>query len=320
MKIALGTHSMIGYPPVIKQIPSSKRRKCIFKWAQKKGFDGIDVGDWWFDFYTAEFSEVEKLKNELLEHDLELAGFNCLRKCVTHPSVKERNQDDLRRAIEVAKIVRPAVVSISLSLDPDADSINKQQNDELSMSPTGLSVSPGSSIQAMDEEFHEAAEFLAELAEDAESADVGVALELHHCSIADTSQSVSKILSIANHPNLSANPDLGNLYWAYNCPLEPWHEAVERLAGRINFWHVKNLHRVYIPEIKRSFFIQAPLDEGDIDYRWALEKFVSKGFNGYISLEGAGPGDLFAFATRGKIYLDELISDINSDTGIGCMT
>lgn len=225
----------------------------------KKGFDGIDVGDWWFDFYSAEFSEVEKLKIELLEHNLELAGFNCLRKCVTHPSVKEKNQKDLRRAIEVAKIVRPAVVSVSLSLDPNVDSINKPNKDELSMSPTGLSVSPGSGIEAKDEAFHEAANFLAELAEDAESAGVGVAVELHHCSIADTSKSVSKILSIANHPNLSANPDLGNLYWAYNNPLEPWHEAVERLAGRINFWHVKNLHRVYVPEIKRSFLFKLRL-------------------------------------------------------------
>ena len=36
MKIALGTHTMIGYPPVIKRIPSSKKRKRIFKWAKKK--------------------------------------------------------------------------------------------------------------------------------------------------------------------------------------------------------------------------------------------------------------------------------------------
>ncbi len=82
--------------------------------------------------------------------------------------------------------------------------------------------------------------------------------------------------------------------------------AVERLAGKVRVWHVKNVKRVYFPEVQRAVFLHAALDEGDIDYRWALGRLAESGFDGYIALEGAGPGDLLAFAARSKAYLDGL--------------
>lgn len=312
MKISLGTHALLGYPPRIGNFSSKNQLKKLFKWAKRKGFQGIDVGDWWFDFYSAELSEVEKLKYEINDCGLELAAFNCLRKNITHESVKDDNKKDLKRAIEVAKIVKPEVVSISLSLNPEVFITKDANSDNIIMSPIGLRKSPGGSEEARSEEFIEAAKFLSELAEDAAKSKVEIALELHHCSLADTSRSLLKILNLANHPNLSANPDLGNLYWAYDTPKEPWYEAVERLAGQVKFWHVKNLQRIYLPEYNKSVFLQTPLDEGDIDYRWALEKLFSNGFDGYISLEGAGPGDLLSFAEKGKDYLQDLIAELIS--------
>lgn len=310
MKIALATHILRGYPPRSGGIPTPEARRALFRWARKQGFDGIEVGDWWFDYYNASLDEAEALAREIKDHGLELAGFNCLRKCVTHPAVATQNRRDLRRAVEVAAVLRPEFVSISLSLGADTVGIPADRD-------RGTNYSPGSSAEATDAEFSLAARFLAELAETAGRAGVGVALELHHCSLADTSQSLLRLLDEANHPNLSANPDLGNLLWAYAEPKEAWYEAVERLAGRVKFWHVKNLQRVHVPEVNRAFWVHASLEAGDVDYRWALARFAAAGFDGYLSIEGAGPGDLLAFAARGKAYLDELIETLEGGDGLG---
>lgn len=310
MKIAFATHALRGYPSRVGGVPTRESRQNLFAWARRRGFAGIEVGDWWFDFFTADIGDVVQLKQEMTDYGLELAGLNCLRKCVTHPAVAETNKRDLRRTVKIAKIVRPAAVSVSLSLAP---SVSGTPEDRL----RGLLASPGGGASAREEEFAEVAKFLAELAEEAAGAGVGVTLELHHCSLADTSRRLLHILELANHPNLTANPDLGNLYWAYAVPEEPWYEATERLAGKVNFWHVKNVQRVYVPEVERSFYVHAALDEGDIDYRWALARLMERGFDGYISIEGAGHGDLLAFAARGKAYLDDLLTDLASGVGLG---
>ena len=261
------------------------------------------------DFNENEIAEFEIIIREMAEYDLELAALNCLRKCVTHAEVKDKNKKDLKHVVELAKEVRPKIINISLSLEPE---VSQTPEDRIK----GLSVSPGGSSEAKAEDFIEIAEFLAELAEDADGVGVGLAIELHHCSIADTSRNLIKILELANHPNLSANPDLGNLYWGYENPEEPWYEAVERLVGRVCIWHVKNVQRIHVPEVERSFFVHAALDEGDIDYRWVLARLIAGGFNGYISVEGAGPGDVLAFAARGKAYLDELLNDQKDGIGL----
>src|SRR5579871_2578963 len=106
MKILFATHAVRGYPPRVGGFPTAEERRNLFAWAKRRGFDGIEVGDWWFDFFTAPIGDVARLKDEMASHGLELAGFNCLRKCVTHPAVAEPNRRDLRRAVEVARAAR----------------------------------------------------------------------------------------------------------------------------------------------------------------------------------------------------------------------
>lgn len=308
MKIAFATHALGGYPRRKGGVPSQRARRNLFAWLKLRGFDGVEVGDWWFDFFTADTADVVALKEEMAEYGLELAGFNCLRKCVTHPAVAEQNMRDLRRAIEVAKVVRPHVVSISLSLAPEVSGTAAELI-------SGVTVSAGSSKDATEEEFPAAAKFLAELAEEAVGAGVRVALELHHCSIADTSRSLLRILDLAGHSNLYANPDLVNLYRAYDVPEEPWYEALDKLADRVGFWHLKNTQRIHVPELKHSFAVQGALGEGDIDYRWALARMLAAGYDGWLSIEGAGAGDLLAFAERGKAYIDGILADMAQGAG-----
>ena len=194
---------------------------------------------------------------------------------------------------------------VSLSLAPAASGTPEDRI-------KGLRESPGGGKDASEEAFVETAAFLAELARDGASAAVEVVIELHHGSLADTSRRVLHLLELARAPNLSANPDLGTLYWGYETPEEPWYVAIERLAGRVKLWHVKNVQRIHVPEVARSFFVHAALGEGDIDYRWALGRLARAGFDGYLTIEGAGSGDLLAFAERSKAYLDRLRDDLSA--------
>ena len=309
MRVALATHTLNarrGYPESSREAQITARRN-LYSWARQHNFAGIEVGAWWYDFYQAPVTETRQLKEEMAAEGLALAGFNCLRKCVTHPAVATQNRRDLWTAVEVACEVGVPVVSISLSLDADAVDIPQQD-------VRGTQISPGSSRDAGDEEFEQAGAFLRELARVAQPSGIEIALELHHCSLADTSHSLLRLLDIAGEPNISANPDLGNVTWGYAVPEEPWPESVIHLAGRVRFWHVKNIQRVYFPEVGRSAFVHAALGEGDIDYRWAIAHMQSAGFDGWLSLEAAGPGDWLSFAARGKAYLDELQKDFAAES------
>ena len=68
-------------------------------------------------------------------------------------------------------------------------------------------------------------------------------------------------------------------------------QAIAALASRSRYWHCKNLYRVHVPEIDRSYFVRVPLPDGDIDYRFAISAMVDAGYDGYLAIEGGTAGD-----------------------------
>ena len=82
------------------------------------------------------------------------------------------------------------------------------------------------------------------------------ALEIHQGSIADNSKATLRLLEMVGRPNVGINPDLGNILWSYNIPEESWADTIQNTAGKMIFWHIKNMRRVYLPEANRSVFIR----------------------------------------------------------------
>lgn len=314
VKIAFATHALMGYPrrALVGNTPDAQKASNLMAWLEHHGFDGMEVGQWWLDFSLLGADRVGAFKEELAAHNLELIAFNCLRKCVTHPKIADENERDLRRTIDVAKAVRPKYVSISFSLDADVYGVSQDK-------ARGLPESFGCSKGAPERDYEITAALLKDLAREAAKADVEIAIEMHHCSLADNSRALLHLIDLADEPNISANPDLGNVLWGYEVPEEPWYESVKRVAGRVKFWHLKNVQRIHVPEVRHSFYVHAGLGEGDIDYRWALGTLMAAGFDGDVSIEGSGGGDFLAFADRGKKYLDELMDDIESGAGLVVM-
>lgn len=306
MKYAFANH-IFTWPPHQRcaEPPPPDHRRLQLAWIKRAGFDGVEMGDFWMDFYRRPAAELETIRAEHEAAGLPIVALNCLRKAITWPRRAERSQSDLRRAVEVAGVLGAGIVNISLAVPHEIIGQTTDLN-------RGQRSSVGGSRQVSDEEVERAADFLRDLADSADPAGIALAIELHHNAITDTGAAVARLVRLIDRPNVGGNPDLGNLLWAYATPEETAETALTRvLAAGMNFWHVKNVQRVYVPELERAAYVHAALAEGDIDYRWALLAARQHGYDGWISIEGAGPGDTLAFAERGLRYLRGIEADLS---------
>ena len=299
MLIAFATHAARTYPePRWGGLPSDQEQAALFDWVADQGFAGVDIADSWVDFDLLDDDAVWRMAARIRERRLAATALNCLRKTLCHPRHGERSAAQLDRAVTIAALLDCPVVNISLSIPTDVPG---------AQAVLGTTYSPGSSRDATGEDYAVTAARLRPLARRAAGLGIALSIELHHCSLADTSSGLIRVLTEAGEPNIGANPDLVNEYWAYAEPAESWRDALRALAPRSNLWHVKNVQRVYVPEVKRSVCLERPLDSGDIDYRWAVAAMRAAGFDGWISIENAGLTDPFETTSRGREYLERVL-------------
>jgi sugar phosphate isomerase/epimerase len=149
---------------------------------------------------------------------------------------------------------------------------------------------------------------------------VKIAIEVHQGSIADNSTATLHLLDLVDSDSVGANPDLGNIYWHYESPEETVEAAIVALAPRAVYWHCKNLRRVHIPELRRSFFQRVPLPDGDLDYRFAIAAMVDAGYDGYLAVEGAREGDALSQDRRGAEYVRQLLAELSGETARSPLT
>jgi sugar phosphate isomerase/epimerase len=76
------------------------------------------------------------------------------------------------------------------------------------------------------------------------------------------------------------------------------------------YWHCKNLLRIHIPELKRSFYQRVPLPDGDIDYRFAISAMHDAGYTGYLAVEGGNLGDQLSQDQRSLEYARGIFKDL----------
>lgn len=308
MKILFCTLTLGSYrssEAIERGYPLSNERKPVWDWLVRHGFDGIDLGETWFNFYEAPDDALVELGEEVRSYGLTIGGLTVLRKAITWPApeeVRAVNQVLLRRAVKAAQLAGAPLVNMSISPQPWEAGVREQDL-------RGNNNPVGSSMRARDEDYLEATKFLQSLAKDAETKGTELTLELHQNSLVDTPDSMLRLISNVDHPLIKANPDLGNFYFAYATPDGGWEEVCEKLAPHTNFWHVKNIQRIYFQAEDRAQHINAPLGEGMIDYRRAISIMSRGGFDGYISIELATGADPFSAILSGKQYLDDLLHD-----------
>jgi len=281
-------------------MPTTDDQRTLWDWVEREGFAGVDLADSWIDFSLIDRDVAGTLREGMRSHGLEICGLNCLRKALCRPEYADANWDALNHALDVASWLECPVVSISFSHPTEVRGGRAER---------GTTRSPGGSVEATDRDYEVTADRLRTLARRAKPLGLTLSVELHHCSLADSSRGLLRILDETRESNVGATPDLINAYWAYAQPLEPWRDAVRALASHCALWHAKNAQRVYVPEVQRATFVERSLGEGDIDYRWALGTMLRSGFGGWISIENCGQADPFETTAQGRRYLERVLDD-----------
>jgi sugar phosphate isomerase/epimerase len=306
MKIIYAYRSCVYYPHTYRNAfpvylpPKEVRGKWLSR-VKSMGFDGIELS--FAELLKHDDASLKDLKKELKD-----AGLPCLAMRggggMHHPRVAKQNREGLEKTVDIAarigaEVVNTLINSVVVAGQPgDGD---------------GEPTSQGSSRDASEADFRISAEGLAQVADKAADVGVSISIEVHHHTICDNSWSTIHMLELIDRPNVGANPDLGNIYWAYDIPEETCDEAIVALAPHANYWHCKNLNRLHFPENDRAVFLRKPLPYGDLNYRFAISAMLEAGFKGYMAVEGMTMGDQLTDDKKSLDYIRGLIAEINAD-------
>jgi sugar phosphate isomerase/epimerase len=265
---------------------SADRQKYLAK-VKEIGFDGIELG----------VSGGSDADIDTLRRQLEDAGTPCVA-IRGGGANRERLEATVRFTAKIGAGVVNSTVTTPPS-DPNAKGTFRGEN-----------VSQGASRTASAEDYERTAKVISDVAPVAADLGVAISIEIHQNSIADNSESALRLLDLIDQPNVGVNPDLGNIYWTYDVPEESCEDAIVALAPRSNYWHCKNLFRVNIPELEFSAFLQAPLCDGEIDYRFAISAMLGAGYDGYLAIEGIRLGDQFYNDGKSVAYVKSVVAEL----------
>ena len=304
MKISYAFRRNAFYPYFGKRsrgVPDGAARAGWLRKVKEIGFEGLEVGLADLGGLDPTESQVREIQKELTD-----AGLPCVAVRggggLWRPDVAVENRRTLEKAVQVVGWLGAPIVAATLTTRPT--------NRKLGLIAPGMPVQPGSSQQATEEDFARTARVLHELGEMAGSVGAVIAVEVHQHSIADNSWSTLHLLELTDSPYVFTNPDLGNIYQNYDVPEETTEEAIVALAPHSKYWHCKNLHRVYVPESERSYFIRVPLPDGDLDYRFAIAAMAEAGYDGYLAVEGATAGDQLYKDQRSVEYVKSVSAEL----------
>lgn len=280
------------------ELPPKEIRRAYLRKVREIGFEGIEFG-----IRSAGQSEAEWKE---LRAELEGEGLKCAvirgGGGVTNP----RSATTYRRTWETA--IRAAA---ALGADLVNSAIGGGMRDPAGPGAiVGERTAQGSSRQASESDYLLTADRFREIADLAAEHGVEIAIELHQNSIADSTWGCVHLLDLIDRKNVGVNPDLGNLYWNYAIPEESNEACIAALARRAKYWHCKQLHRVYIPELQKSYFLKVPLPDGEIDYRFAMSAMVDAGYKGYMAIEGCREGDQLYRDGKSVQYVKEILKEL----------
>ncbi|MSS73674.1 MAG: sugar phosphate isomerase/epimerase [Candidatus Latescibacteria bacterium] len=276
-------------------LPPGEHGKAFLKKSKEIGFEGLELG-----VTDAPEKEVRDLRKALGEAGLPCrtirgGGLNL------HPRTTGGSRDRMEQALRYASWIGAPVLNTTIGM-PQARPGGPGTH-------VGEPTAQGSSREAREEDFERAARELRAVAPLASDLGLAIAIEIHQHCLADNAWSGLHLMDLVDHPAVGLNPDLGNIYWNYDVPEESSENAIQAMAPRAKYWHCKNLRRVHFPELSKTVFLQAPLPDGEIDYRFALTAMRRAGYPGDLAVEGLRLGDQFHGDGKSVAYFRELLKE-----------
>lgn len=306
MKFAYAFRRESWYPhfgPRGTELVPADLRHAWLKKVKSLGFDGLEISAVLPDGGDANESAVGELRRQLEGAGLPVLGVRGgggLAKARTRDIARSRWE----KAIRFAAWVGSPTLNGNLCTSSNSGQPGHYVGDPLSQD---------GSREAGEDDFERSASILQALANRAADVGVGISLEVHQHSIIDTAWGAAKLMAMVDRDNVSINPDLGNIYWLYDVPEETSESAIVALAPISGtYWHCKNLTRIHIPENRHAIFLQVPLHQGDIDYRFALAAMIDAGFDGTFALEGVRLGDPYEADGGSLAYIRKVAEELSS--------
>ncbi|HNV21592.1 MAG TPA: sugar phosphate isomerase/epimerase [Candidatus Hydrogenedentes bacterium] len=152
------------------------------------------------------------------------------------------------------------------------------------------------SALATEAHYDRAAEAFRHLGPFAGRRGVRIVFEIHMNMLHDTVASTVKLLDKIGCDNVMANPDPGNMFSTSTAEHEAG--ALERLRGRIGYFHFKNccLHA-------GQYNYSVKLADGHIDLNTYVQQLVDLGYDESVCVEYCGEGDPHVAAEEDIRYL-----------------
>jgi sugar phosphate isomerase/epimerase len=298
MKIAYAFRRCTSYPYNGGALPTDAAdRQRFLTHAKKIGFDGIEL-----PAMNLADAEAAALRSELEDAGMPCVAIRGGGGAAADPQVAAANKQRMIDAVQFSAKMGAGIVNSTVTTPPNDPGGKGTYR--------GESVSQGSSRQANDEDYERTASAVSEVAGIAADLGIEISIEIHQNSIADNSSSTLRLLGLIDAPNVGINPDLGNIYWTYDIPEETCETAITAVAPQVNYWHCKSLYRVHIPELETAIYVQTPLPDGEIDYRFAIAALLDVNYNGYLAIEGIRDGDQFHQDGRSVAYVKSVLEDL----------
>lgn len=301
MKIAFPTLRFGIYPKLPGEKLELEQTGKLFQWAKKVGFDGVELENDTFELIQMQTEELKIFYGLLAEYGLEAASVKTGGDLLTEAA--SYNEEMMIRAIQTAECLKAKIVSISLGENLADKGIDNAAR-------LGGDFRYATSSWAVEEDYQKTAEAVKRICKYCEGTDVSLSLEIRTSSIADCSESVLKLYRMVDHPKLGLNPDLANVIWAYDKPVETWQHCLSEMAPYTNYFHVKNIVPLRIADLHRTIYKRGLLCDGTIDFRYVLQFMKEQGYQGYYVLEGPADGDKFYYFEEDYKYLKRLLQDI----------
>ena len=298
MKIAYAFRRCASYPYNSTGFPTNPAdRQRFLKHSKEIGFDGIELP-------AMNLSDADAAT---LRSELEDAGMPCVAirgggGAARDPQVAAANKQRMVDAVHFAAKMGAGIVNSTVTTPPDDPGGKGTYR--------GESISQGSSRQSNDEDYERTAGAVSDVAVIAADLGIEISIEIHQNSIADNSQTTLRLLELIDAPNVGINPYLGNIYWTYDIPEETCEAAITAVAPHVNYWHCKSLYRVHIPDLETAIYVQVPLPDGEIDYRFAIAAMLEANYGGYLAIEGIRDGDQFHQDGRSVAYVKSVLDDL----------
>lgn len=262
------------------------------------GFSHFDAFDTWVRVGDMTPSTLSTFRESVEGEGLQFSAISCSRFSPIGPTEESgrANLQYLHRVIEAAAGLGVSTVTMGLH-----EPLSAEQNKAVWfwLAPSAKNPSDPDMWKLAVNRFRELGIHAAEVG-------VSISLEIYEDTYLGTSESAYQLISDIGLQNVGVNPDLGNIVRLHR-PVEDWREAFERLLPISNYWHLKNYSRDYDPVTNSYFTAPTTLALGYIDFRWAIEKALSYGYDAPLCVEQYG-GDTLSVAAENQAYIRRIIA------------